>query len=75
MAVDPSDFSSGVSVKNSRAVALGAILVALSAFFGLLNGIPWASKEDFKDFKSEMKSDIKEIKQDIKLLIDAYRSR
>lgn len=39
-------------------LSLGAILAIIGAALGIYNGIPWATKDEFKELKSDLVYDI-----------------
>lgn len=61
---------------NGRAmtVTLCSVLAALMLLLGVLNGIPWASKDEMDALRADIHRELSEIKADVREIRNAIRS-
>lgn len=46
--------------------AVGLVGAALVLIFQLIGGVPWAGKEELREFKGDVGEQLKEIRQDVR---------
>jgi hypothetical protein len=54
---------------------VGAVLLALAAIFGLLNGVPWDRKGAAAEVKADVLREISDMRTDIREIRDLIREK